>query len=166
MSQLSHRIKNPEIDAEIQEIFRSNKLAKKLLCYELNEQSYNILLIYNPEKMKLTTKVEYTTKKHGHLSGTASCSKKVCIIVDKKAPRALIKHLASSHNLSWWGRWRNLIIANGRKLQQQYTEKKRLSNSYTVYTYTPCTFYEAMLNAKPSEVYTHLYYLLSKGRAS
>jgi len=149
MPQLSHSIKNPEIDVEIQEIFRSHKLAKKLLCYELNEQTYNVLLIHNPEKVKLTSKVDYNTSKHGLLSGVMSCNKKVCIIVDKKAPRALIKHLSSFHNLSWWGRCWNLLTANGRKLQQQYTEKKRFSSTYTTYTYTPCSVYEAMINAKP-----------------
>lgn len=149
MLQLSYTIENPEIDLEIQKIFSSNQLAKKSLCYKLNEESYHILLIHNPERVKLTSKVNYNTSEHGPVSFVASCNKKVSIFVDKKAPRALIKHISSFHNLSWWGRLQSLVISNGSKIKHQFTEKKRFSTKYTIYTYTPCSWYEAMINATP-----------------
>lgn len=149
MLQLSYRIENPEIDLEIQEIFRSTKLVKKFLCYKLNGKSYNFLLIHNPEKVKLTSKVAYNTSEHGSLSFVASCNKKVCIFVDKKAPRALIKHISIFHNLSWWSRCWNFFISNGSKIQHQCTEKKRFSTKYKIYTYTPCSWYEAMIKSTP-----------------
>ena len=149
MPKISYSIKNPEMDKEIQEIFRSNKLVKTLLCYKLKGKSYNILLIHNPEKVMLKSKVTYNTSKHGRLSVVAQCKKKICIIVDTRAPRALIKHIASFHNLSWWDRFRNLKTFNGSKVGHQVTEKKWYSDVYKIYTYTPCSWYEAMMLAKP-----------------
>ena len=149
MLQVSYTIVNPEIDLEIKETFKSKQLFKKHLCYLLDGRLYKVLIIHNPEKVKLTAKIEYNTEKHGRLSGVMSCHKKVGIFIDNKAPRALMKHISSFHNLSWWGRFRNLAASNGTKIQQQYTEKKRFSSKYTIYTYTPCTAYEAMINATP-----------------
>lgn len=149
MFQLSYSIENPEVDIEIQEIFTSTQLTKRLLCYKLNEKLYKVLLVHNPEKVKLTSTVNFNTSEHGRSSCVASCNKKVCIFVDNKAPRALIKHISSFHNLSWWDRCWNLSVCNGSKLRAQITEKKRFSTSYTIRTYTLCSWYEAMMNAKP-----------------
>ncbi len=149
MVQLSYSIENPEVDVEIQEFFTSTQLAKKLLCYILNEKLYHVLLIHNPEKVKLTSTVNYNTSEHGRQSCVARCNKKVCIFVDNKAPRALIKHLSSFHHLSWWDSFWNFSVCNGSKLRAEITEKKRFSTSYTIRTYTLCSWYEAMMNATP-----------------
>ena len=149
MFQLSDSIENPEVDVEIQKIFTSDQLAKKLVCYTLNGKVYNVLLIHNPEKVKLTSTVYFDTKEHGRISCVARNNKKVCILVDHKAPRALIKHISSFHKLSWWDRCWNVAICNGSKLRTEITQKKRFSTKYTIYTYTPCSWYEAMINAKP-----------------
>ena len=150
MLQISHTIENLEIDAEIEEIFRSHKLAKKFLCYKLDGKLYNVLIIHNPEKVKLTSsKKVFNTSEHGPLSFVASCNKKVCIFVDKKAPRGLIKHISSFHNLSWWSRCWNFFISNGTKILYLAHEKKRFSLESTTYVYHPCSWYEAMVDATP-----------------
>lgn len=76
MFQLSYSIENPEMDVEIQEIFTSTQLTKKLLCYKLNEKLYKVLLVHNPEKVKLTSTVNFNTSEHGRSSCVASCNKK------------------------------------------------------------------------------------------
>jgi hypothetical protein len=147
------KFENPDVDAEIQTFFTSTQLARKFLCYELDGEFFNVLLIHNPNKLKLKSVISFNTQKHGLITSTLKYKKKIGIFVDKKAPKQLINHLLKLHHLSWWDRWRKLVVSNGDKISVEHTALKHGFSSvgYKISKYTPCSAYTAMVKATPSD---------------
>lgn len=137
-----NQIENPEIDAEIRELFHSQELAKKSLWYELDGNYYGVLLIHNPEKLNLYSKISFETNRHGNLNSTLHWSSKIGIFVNELAPQKLIDHITQLCELSWWDSTWNLSIYNGDKVSISH-----LDGDWK-YTYTPETWYTSMLRAK------------------
>lgn len=140
---LLKRIENPDIDAEIQTLFTSSQLTRKSLFYELNGDFYSVLLIHNPEQLKLKSTLDFDTWENGRLSYTTTWNSKVGIFVDKKAPQELIDHISQLYELSWWENYWNVSIHNGDKVSVSYSKNTR------TYTYTPTSWYMFIFNAKP-----------------
>jgi hypothetical protein len=144
----SDTFENSDVDVEIQTFFTSTQLSRKFLRYELDGKFYNVLLIHNPNKLNLKSVISFNTQEHGTLTCTLNYNKKVGIFVNKKIPQELIDHISNLHPLSWWDSWSELVISNGEKVSVDHTESDGFfSGSYTIYTYTPCTHYTAMMNA-------------------
>lgn len=138
-------IENPDVDCEIQNLFKSKQLEKKHLCYELDNEFYKVLLIHNPKKINLKSTLKFNTFRNGTLKYTLSWNSKIGIFVDKKAPKELIDHFSNLYALSFWDNLLNISasIHNGDRKEIYYY------NYPYEYTYTPYTWYTFMMNAKP-----------------
>tara|TARA_B100000989_G_scaffold136632_1_gene101496 strand:- start:369 stop:851 length:483 start_codon:yes stop_codon:yes gene_type:complete len=153
----SNSITNYEIDEEIQHIMNSDTVIRKNIQYRLVKASifgrrqeviYNVSIMYNPENYEIKSKISYNTDKHGNLTCTKIFKKKLTIATDKRAPKALIRHLLSLYNLSWWYRLKNVSILNGSLIAHGVRQKKRFSSEMIYFTYYPCTVYEALNKAQ------------------
>lgn len=137
-----NEIENPDVDVEILTFFTSDQLVRKSLYYQLDGNFYKVLIIHNPEKLKLKSTLSFDTMESGRLSHTVNWGSKIGIFVDKKAPQELIDHISKLYELSWWDSYWNLSVHNGDKITIA-----RSQGSWT-YTYTPFSWYTFMLYAE------------------
>jgi hypothetical protein len=139
---LLNRIENPDIDVEILTFFNSNQLSRRSFYYQLDGCFYKVYLIHNPEKLILKSTIDFNTWENGRLSSTVRWNSKIGIFVDKVAPKELIDHISHLYKLSWSDSYWNLSIHNGDKVSITHVK-----DSWR-YTYTPCSWYTCILNAK------------------
>lgn len=143
---------NRDVDVEIQTLFASTQLARKFLRYEVDGRFFNVLLIHNPNEFNLKSLISFNTQNQGLIKLTVKYDKKVGIFVDKEAPEELIDHISKLAQLSWWDSWWGVgnLISNGTKISFDHSSfDGGFSGTYSIYTYTPCTYYKAMKNAAP-----------------
>lgn len=151
----SDSFENHDVDVEIQTLFTSTQLARKFLRYELDGKFFYVLLIHNPNNMKLKSVISLNVSETGGtrlINLTVNYDKKVGIFVDKVAPQELIDHISKLLHISWWDKWLgwDTVISNGTMITFDHSSLDGgFSGTYTIYTYSPCSYYKAMKNATP-----------------
>ena len=109
------KIDDPSIDSQIEEIWESKTLVNRVFCYQLEEGSYKVRIIYNPHysSLKATQTFTFLNKEQPF---SIYWNYKYGIMIDKTAPQELIDHLSQLIKLSWYDWWYDqLKIYNGWK---------------------------------------------------
>lgn len=135
---IAESIADPINDEIVQSTFNSANFVNQVIYYRLENQYYQVRILHNPEERTFSAKKSFRLESNGPFySFTFSWNKRYAIMIDKRAPQALIDHLSASlDHLSCYDWYFNFSLENG-----TYFKYRRYVGNTTT-TYSLDTFFE------------------------
>ncbi len=145
---VAEKMDDPGLDAQIKELFSSNRWANKIVHYHIGDNYYHVRLIHNPQCIPMYAKRQLLLYgKQEPLTLSVTWDYKYGIVTDVEAPQALIDHLSKLVPASWWDWFTNFIIYNGTVVE--YEESTYSYRGEVVTTWDTITWFEFMKDPHP-----------------
>lgn len=138
---IAETIADSKNDAEVQNVLRSTGFEGGVFHYQLDGKQYMVRVLHNPAGQTFSATRGYYLRGNNPKPVTISWNYKYAILMDKQAPQALIDHLSSFVQCSWWDWYYNFQVSNGTDVIHEV----RGANITYVYHLDPWFYYTSDL---------------------